>query len=264
MIQTFFAFLGKPVLIFNQFLDVFGHFILFQLRLIPLYFTTPFRLKELFRQIEVIGAGSLGVIILTAIFLGLVQAIQMYNGFHRFGAENMMGYTIFYSIGREIGPVFTALMVTSRAISAMAAELGTMRVTEQIDAIDTLGIDSKQYLLIPRIMATTISVPLLIALFDTVANVSAYYISGLALGVNTTAYLNMITQFTEYADFMSGIVKGAIFGLFIGMLGSYIGFTTKGGARGVGEATTKAVVSSAVSILILDYFVDAFFLLVDY
>lgn len=263
MFQTFFAFLGTPVILFGKFIEKFGDFLLFHFHLFPHYFTKPFRSRLLFQQIDTVGTRSLGVIILTAIFLGLVQAIQMYNGFHRFGAENMMGYTIFYSIGREIGPVFAALMITSRAISAMAAELGTMRVSEQIDAIDTLAIDSKKYLLVPRILATAISLPMLTALFDTIANISAYLISGWALDVNTSAYLSMITQYTDYADYLTGILKATIFGLFIGMVGTYIGYNTKGGARGVGESTTQSVVISSVVILILDYFLDALFLLIN-
>ena len=145
MIENFFAFWGRPVLAMVAGLEKFGKFLIFHIVLLPSYFSSPLRLKEVAKQIVTIGYESGGVIVLTSIFLGLVQAIQMYQGFHKFGAETMMGYTIMYSIGREIGPVFAALMVTSRAISAMAAELGTMRVTEQIDAIDTLGIDSKKY-----------------------------------------------------------------------------------------------------------------------
>ena len=263
MIENFFAFWGRPVLAMVAGLEKFGKFLIFHIVLLPSYFSSPLRVKEIAKQIVTIGYESGGVIVLTSIFLGLVQAIQMYQGFHKFGAETMMGYTIMYSIGREIGPVFAALMVTSRAISAMAAELGAMRVTEQIDAIDTLGIDSKKYLIVPRIVATTLSLPILIAIFDLVANVSAYGISVLALGLNPTAYLDTITQYLEFADFFSGIFKGAVFGLLIGAIGAYIGYFTHGGARGVGESTTKAVVLASITILVADYFLDALFLFAD-
>ncbi|MEF3191645.1 MAG: ABC transporter permease [Campylobacterales bacterium] len=218
---------------------------------------------ELARQIEMIGIRSVGVIFLTSMFLGFVQAMQLYQGFHKFGAENLMGYTTFFAIGREIGPVFTALMIVSRAISAMAAELGTMRVTEQIDAIDVLAIDSRKYLIVPRILATAISVPILVALFDVVANVSAYLIATYGLDVNPTAYTSTITQHAEVADYMIGIVKGVVFGWLIGMVGAYCGYHTRGGARGVGIATTYAVVISAVTVLVADYFLGALFILLD-
>lgn len=263
MIENFFALLGRPVLVFAAALDRFGAFLLFHIRLFAHYFSRPLRLGQLARQVVIVGYESFGVIVLTAVFLGLVEAIQMYQGFHKFGAENMMGYTIFYSIGREIGPVFAALMITSRAISAMAAELGTMRVTEQIDAIDTLGIDSKKYLIVPRILATTLALPVLIAVFDLVANVSGYMISAWALDVNETAYLNTVSQYLEFADFVTGLVKGAVFGFLIGAIGSYVGYFTHGGARGVGESTTLAVVLSSITVLVADYFLDALFLFFD-
>jgi len=132
------------------------------------------------------------------------------------------------------------LMLTSRAISAMAAELGTMRVTEQIDAIETLAVDSKKYLIIPRILATTVSLPLLVITFDFVGNVSAYLISTKALGVNPVAYQNTIQQFLEFSDIGTGVLKALVFGFLVSSIGSYLGYIAKGGARGVGIATTSA------------------------
>jgi phospholipid/cholesterol/gamma-HCH transport system permease protein len=259
--MKFFEILGYPFVLFMGFLGKLGSFLVFNIKIFGFYFSPPYRIRDTLKQIESIGFNSLGVILLTSIFLGLVQAIQMYQGFHKFGAENMMGYTIFYSIGREIGPVFAALMVVSRAISAMAAELGTMRVTEQIDAIDTLAIDSRRYLIIPRVIAVTVSLPILIIVFDTVANISAYLISVYSLEINPTAYMNTITQYIAYADYLSGLFKGLIFGFFIGSIGAYIGYHTHGGARGVGISTTSAVVVSSVVILVLDYFIDAIYLI---
>jgi phospholipid/cholesterol/gamma-HCH transport system permease protein len=263
MIEKFFSFLGSPIVDAARSIEKFGAFLLFQFFLFPSYFSRPLRLQQTLRQILAVGYESLGVILLTAVFIGLVQAIQMYQGFHKFGAETMMGYTIFYAIGREIGPVFTALMIVSRAISAMAAELGTMRVTEQIDAIDTLGIDSQKFLVVPRIIATTLALPILILIFDVVANISSYAISVTALDLTTTAYTNTISQYLKVADYGIGMIKGVVFGLLIGMIGSYVGYHTHGGARGVGQSTTKAVVISSVTVLIADYFMGVIFLYLD-
>ncbi len=262
--QTIFYYLGLPFVKFYKSLEKFGEFIIFQLKLLPLFFVPPYRIRETFKQIEIIGVGSIFVIGLTALFTGLVEAIQLYHGFHKFGAENFMGYTIFVSISKELGPVFGALMLVSRAISAMAAELGTMRVTEQIDAIDTLAINSKKYLIIPRIIATTISLPLLVIMFVFIGNISAYFISSFALGVNPTAYKETITTYLEFSDIGTGIIKAFVFGYLISTIGTYIGYFTRGGARGVGLSTTKAVVYSAMTIFAANYFLSTLFLYLDW
>jgi phospholipid/cholesterol/gamma-HCH transport system permease protein len=178
--------------------------------------------------------------------------------------ENMMGYTIFYALGKELAPVIGALMVTSRAISSMAAELGTMRVTEQIDAIDTLAVDSKKYLVIPKIIAATIALPVLAALFNLVANVSSFGIATVALDINPTSYLNTIKQYSEFSDFMTGLVKASVFGFLISSIGAYFGYHASGGARGVGVATTKAVVASSVTVLVADYFLASLFIVLGF
>lgn len=264
LIESFLSFFGRPVIALFELMDALGKYFIFQIKLFKLFFKPPYRSKEILTHMEIVGIGSIGVISLTGIFTGMVSAVQLYQGFHNFGAESMMGYTIFISISRELGPVFAGLMVASRAISAMAAELGTMRVTEQIDALDVLAIDSKKYLLIPRIIATTISLPLLVALFDFLGNISAYLISTKVLGVNPTEYMSTINLYLHYSEIFTGIAKGAVFGLVISSIGTYIGYTTKGGAKGVGEATTKAVVASAVMIFVLDYFMSALFLLLGW
>ncbi len=169
----------------------------------------------------------------------MVEAVQLYQGFSKFGAEGFMGYTIFISITRELGPVFTSLMVISRAISSMSAELGTMRVTEQIDAIETLAIDSKKYLLIPRIIATMVSLPLLVIFFDFISNFSAFLISWLMLDLNPVAYIDAIKQLLQFSDIGTGLIKGIVFGYFMGAIGSYVGYFTSGGAKGVGNIYDK-------------------------
>ncbi len=263
-IENFFAFFGRGYYKIVDMLSRFGAFILFQIKLLPLFFTPPFRVKEILSQMETIGVNSVGVIALTAIFTGMVEAVQLYQGFHKFGAESMMGYTIFISITKELGPVFGALMLTSRAISAMAAELGTMRVTEQIDAIDTLAVNSKKYLIIPRIVATTVSAPILIIIFDFLANVSSYLISTIALGVNPESYKNTIETFLEFSDIGTGLIKAVVFGFLISSIGTYIGYFTRGGARGVGRSTTQAVVYSAIVIFGANYILSSLFLYLDW
>ncbi len=262
--ESFLYYLGLPFVKFFEVLERFGAFLIFQAKLFPLYFTPPYRFKETLQQIEIIGVGSLFVISLTAIFTGLVEAIQLYHGFHKFGAESFMGYTIFVSISKELGPVFGALMLVSRAVSAMTAELGTMRVTEQIDAIDTLAVDSKKYLIIPRVVATTISTPILVVVFVFLGNVSAYLIATYALGVNPTEYKNTITSYLEFSDIGTGLIKAVVFGYLISIIGTYIGYFTRGGARGVGLSTTKAVVYAAMTVFAANYFLSSLFLYLDW
>lgn len=256
--------IGKATIGSVDLLNSFGAFLIFQAKLIPLFFKKPFRFRLIVRQLEVIGTNSLLVVGLTGLFTGMVMAIQLHNAFAKFGAENMMSYAIFLAIGRELGPVFTALMLISRAVSAMSAELGTMRVTEQIDAIDVLSIDPRAYLMIPRIIAAIIATPLLVMFFDFVANLGSYVLSVYALGVNPIAYSRMITQFAEMGDFMQGFVKGIVFGYVISAIGTYIGFHAKGGAKGVGTATTQAVVFASVALFLVNYFLSSIFLLLDW
>ncbi len=262
--EYLFAGIGRKFLKIINMFEGFGRFWIFQFKLLPLFVKPPYRLKEVFKQMEIVGIGSIGVITLTGTFTGLVSAVQLYQAFHQFGAQNMMGYPIFISIARELGPVFAGLMLTSRAISAMAAELGTMRVTEQIDAMDTLAVDSKKFLLVPRIIATTLSLPLLVVLFDFLGNFSAYLISVYALGINETAYLDTIHMYLKYSDIFTGVLKGLIFGAFIGMIGTYIGYNAKGGAKGVGQATTTAVVYAAIVVFVMDYFLSSIFLIIEW
>lgn len=264
MIEQLFGFIGRPFLNIVEAIERFGVFILFQVRLVPLYLHVMKRPKILLTQIDVIGLGCIGVVTLTALFTGMVEAIQLYNGFHQFGIESFMGYTIFLSITKELGPVFASLMLISRSISAMAAELGTMRVSEQIDAIDILGVNSKEYLIIPRIVATVISLPLLVIWFDAIAIGSAYLISTGVLGINPIAYQETLMRLGEFDDIMTGIIKAAVFGFIVSSIGSYIGYHTTGGARGVGESTIYAVVYSAVSIFIANYFLSSLFLYLDW
>lgn len=264
MIERYLGYIGRPFLHFYDSIERFGLFILFQFSLIKLYPLAIKRYKIVLTQIEVIGLGCMGVITLTALFTGMVEAIQLYDGFHQFGVENFIGYTIFLSITKELGPVFASLMLISRSISAMAAELGTMRVSEQIDAIDILGVNSKEYLITPRIIATVISLPLLVIWFDFIAIGSAYIISTNVLGINPIAYQETLMKLGEFDDIMTGVIKAAVFGFIVSSIGSYIGYHTSGGARGVGQSTIYAVVYSAVAIFIANYFISSLFLYLDW
>jgi phospholipid/cholesterol/gamma-HCH transport system permease protein len=187
--------------------------------------------------------------------------VNLYDSFHKFGIDDFMGYTIFISVVKELGPVFATLMVVSRGMSAYAAELGSMRVTEQIDALDVMAVDSIHFLVIPRIMATIISMPLLIMFFDGIANIGAYLISVYSLDVNGYAYLDKIKQFGDLSDLNEGIVKGIIFGYLISAISTYLGYYTRGGAKGVGLSTTRAVVISSVVVFAADYIISAFYLM---
>ncbi|KIM08576.1 MAG: ABC transporter permease [Sulfurovum sp. FS06-10] len=262
--EAIFAFIGTPFVNFMKKMDKFGTFILFQLHLVPLIFKRPWRIKQIFEQIEVVGIGTFGVIFLTALFTGLVEAVQLYQGFSKFGAEGFMGYTIFISITRELAPIFAGLMLISQAISSMAAELGTMRVTEQIDAIETLAVDSKKYLLIPRIIATTIALPLLVIAFDFISNLSAFIMAWIVLDMNPNGYIDTIKQLLDFSDIGTGVMKGFVYGYLVGSIGSYVGYHTTGGAKGVGISTTKAVVLSSVTIFIANFFLSQTYLLLKW
>jgi len=258
LISKFFFNIGNFVI---NYLNSLGDFFIFQLKIITLFFKTPYRIKNILAQITFIGYGSLGVIFLTGFFTGLVEAVNLYDSFHKFGLETFMGYTIFISVVKELGPVFASLMVISRGMSAYAAELGSMRVTEQIDALDVMAVDSKHFLIVPRIIATVVSLPLLILFFDAVSNIGAYVISIYSLDVNGYAYLEKIRQLGQMSDFNEGITKGIVFGYLMSAISTYIGYNTKGGAKGVGISTTRAVVISSVVLFAADYVVSAFYLI---
>lgn len=264
MVQSLLGFIGRPFLDLYGMVERFGLFLIFQGSLFKLYPYVFRRPKILLTQIEVVGLGCMGVVTLTALFTGMVEAIQLYSGLHQFGVDNFIGYTIFLSIAKELGPVFASLMLISRSISAMAAELGTMRVSEQIDAIDILGVNSKEYLITPRIVATVISLPLLVIWFDFIAIGAAYMISTHVLGINPNAYQETLLRLGEFKDIMTGVLKAAVFGFIVSSIGSYIGYHTTGGARGVGQSTIYAVVYSAVAIFITNYFLSSLFLYLDW
>jgi len=213
----------------------------------------PWRWRNLLRQVEVVGVNSTFVVLLTGLFTGMVLALQSYNGFARFGAESLVGTVVALSVLRELGPVLSGLMVTARAGSLMAAELGTMRVTEQIDALYTMAVDPIHYLIVPRVVAAVLVVPMLVVLSDFIGIVGGYLVGVRLLGINSTLYINKTVQFVQVDDMINGLIKSAVFGLVLAVVSCHFGFRARGGAAGVGRATTQAVVYSSVLILVFDY-----------
>ena len=206
------------------------------------------------RQVVRVGVDSVPVVLLTALFTGGVLALQTFKGFQRFHAEGYIGSVVALSMLRELGPVLTGLMVTGRAGSAMAAELGSMRVTEQIDALVSLATDPVQYLFVPRVLAAIIVLPMLVVLADAIGIFGGYLVAVTYLGANPVVYLNNTFQFLDMEDLTSGLIKSAVFGFLLALVGCQCGFDTTGGAEGVGRSTTTAVVMGSLTILIADFF----------
>lgn len=252
MIPRAFGHIGAFTL---AFFGRWGEGVLLLLRTLRSSFGRPFYLGNLFYQVEFIGIRSLPVVLLTSIFTGMVLALQIFSGFERFGAESMTGTVVGYSIVRELGPVLVGLMVSGRAGAAMAAELGTMRVTQQIDALYALSADPVRYLIVPRFWAGVIALPLLVIIGDAVGIWGGYVVSVRMLGANPVVYWDNTFDFLELWDVFSGLIKATVFGAIIAFVASFQGFSTSGGARGVGRATTSAVVSSATLILAANYFI---------
>ncbi len=216
-------------------------------------FVPPLRARHVVRQVHFIGARSLFVIVLTAAFTGMVLALQGYHTLRKFGSEGLLGSAVALSLIRELGPVLTALMVTGRAGSALAAEIGIMRIGEQIDSLESMGIDPVKYLVSPRILGALVSVPLLTALFDVIGIAGGYLVGVRLLGVNAGVYVSRMTESVELSDIVNGFVKSIVFSIVIAWVCTFKGFFTERGAEGVGRATTSAVVLSSVLILVGDY-----------
>jgi phospholipid/cholesterol/gamma-HCH transport system permease protein len=220
--------------------------------------TIPVEGKGIFKQMLEVGIRSSPVVLITAIFTGMVFAHQTYTGFKRFGAETLVGSVVALSMTRELGPVLTGLIVAGRAGAAMAAELGTMRVTEQIDALETLATNPIKYLIVPRFVAGLIMLPALTIIADIIGIIGGYLVTVGLFGASSTVYWNRTWEYLEAADIYNGLIKACFFGASIALVSSYRGFYTSGGAEGVGKATTGAVVMSSMTILISDYFLSAF------
>ncbi len=216
-------------------------------------FTPPFYPRLVGRSLMEIGFYSLPVVALTALFTGMVLALQSYTGFSRFNAESAIASVVILSVTRELGPVLAGLMVSGRAGAAMAAELGTMRVTDQIDALATLSTDPMKYLVSPRLIAGIIALPLLVVVADILGVLGGFIVATLRLGFNPSTYLTSSFSNLRADDVVSGLIKSCVFGFIIALMGCFHGYRSRGGAQGVGSATTAAVVSASILILALDY-----------
>jgi phospholipid/cholesterol/gamma-HCH transport system permease protein len=214
----------------------------------------PFEFLEWLRQMVRLGVDSVPVVFLTAMFTGMVLALQTFNGFQRVHAENFVGSVVALAMLRELSPVLVALMVTGRVGSSMAAEIGTMRVTEQIDALKALATDPVQYLFVPRVIAGVVMLPFLTVLGDALGIYGGYLVAVRLMGANPIIYENSTYQFLEMNDVWSGVIKSAVFGLILTLTGCVRGYYTTGGAEGVGRSTTNAVVSASLIILLSDFF----------
>ena len=240
-------------------LESIGRLVLFTLRAVLAAVQPPYYPRHILRQMIEIGYYSLPVVGMTAVFTGMVLALQTYTGFSRFNAETAIPNVVVISIARELGPVLAGLMVAGRIGAAMAAELGTMRVTEQIDALVTLSTNPFKYLIAPRLIAGLTMLPLLVATADVIGVLGGYLVSVYKLGFNPGTYLKNTVDFVEFIDVFSGLVKAAVFGFLVALMGCYHGFHSRGGAQGVGKATTNAVVSASILILIANYIVTELF-----
>lgn len=219
----------------------------------------PYFPRQIGRQIIDIGYYSLPVVGLTTLFTGMVLALQSYTGFTRFNAESAIAGVVILSITRELAPVLAGLMVAGRVGAAIAAEIGTMRVTEQIDALRTLSVNPFKYLVAPRILAGTLLLPILVLLGDIIGVMGGYIVSIYTLGFNPSSYISQSWDVLESMDVISGLVKAAVFGFIVCLMGCYHGYNSARGAQGVGAATTNAVVSSSILILIFNFIVTKVF-----
>jgi phospholipid/cholesterol/gamma-HCH transport system permease protein len=252
-------FLASVGAAFFGFLAATGRLARFALTGLAAVLSPPYYPRLILRQIVYMGYYSLPVVGLTAIFTGMVLALQSYTGFSRFNAESAVATVVVLSVTRELGPVIAGLMVAGRVGAAMAAEIGTMRVTDQIDALTTLSTDPFRYLVLPRLLAGLITLPLLVLVADIIGVFGGYIVGTYKLGFNPANYLTQTETYFERMDVVSGLVKAGVFGFIISLMGCYHGYHSRGGAEGVGQATTYAVVSASILILLSNYMLTAAF-----
>lgn len=250
MIVTLIDFIGRLTMDICCDLGNVGLFLCESMRVL---FSTRLKLRKVFYQMNYIGVGSLGIVALVGITVGAVIALQSYIGLQRFGADQFIGPIVFLAMTREFGPVFTAIMVIGRAGSAITSEIGTMRITEQIDALQTLCINTHQYLIIPRLIASTIILPFLSAFCSFFGIVSGYYMSVYVLNINSEIYMEAVIANVEFSDISNGLIKAVVFGFLLAVISTYKGYYASGGARDVGIAITRSVVYAILTIVVADY-----------
>ena len=246
------SFLEKVGKMFIAFLSSIGSISIFLLRCISSGFMPPYYWKQISQQALQIGYFSLTVVGMTALFTGMAMTLQCYAGFSEFTAENAIPSVIMIAMTRELGPVLTALIVAGRLGASMTAEIGTMRVTEQIEALTTLSVNSYKYLVFPRLLTGALLLPFLVFISDVIGILGGYVVGIYYLGFNSSNYIHNTFASMESWDIISGLIKGSVFGFMICLMGCYHGYFSKGGAEGVGRATTNSVVSSSILILLFD------------
>lgn len=242
-----------------NFFGAVGHMVVFVMRSLQAVITPPYYPRHILRQFVDIGYYSLPVVGLTTLFTGMVLALQSYSGFSRFNAESAIATVVALSITRELAPVLAGLMVAGRIGASMAAEIGTMKVTEQIDALTTLSTNPFKYLIAPRILAGTLMLPILVLIGDIIGIFGGFIIGVYKLDFNASSYLKQTWDFLQVIDVTSGLAKAAVFGFIVALMGCYHGYNSARGAQGVGRATTNAVVASSILILIFNYILTQIF-----
>jgi phospholipid/cholesterol/gamma-HCH transport system permease protein len=243
--------LGRAVI---RFIESSGRLLFVLYSFLIQVFQPPYRIHNIFLQMENVGVNSIGIVLITGLFTGMVFAVQLYISLQMFSAGGLVGAMVALSLTRELSPVFCALMVTGRVGSAMAATLGSMRVSEQIDALEAMAVNPIHYLMVPRVLAAMFMMPLLVVVFDAIGIAGAYLVSIYLLHVDPGIFVNKLNYWTDPDDFWKGLIKGGVFGLIFAVVGCSKGFYTTGGADGVGRSTTQAVVVASVLIFISDYF----------
>ncbi len=234
-----------------------GRASLLALQAVYFLFRKPPKLKHFISQFTYIAAETAPVVLVTSTFTGGVIALQTYSTFHRFNAEYLIGAVVALSMGRELGPVLTSLMVVARVGSAMTANIGTMRITQQIDALEVMAVNPVRYLVTPRLFSTTLGVPFLTVISNVAGMFGGWLVATKLFKVNEYLYWQKMIDLTEFYDIVGGLYKAFVFGFIIASVSCYFGFYTRGGTEGVGRATTNSVVTSSMLILILDYFLTA-------
>ncbi|MBC7477944.1 MAG: ABC transporter permease [Pseudorhodobacter sp.] len=252
----FLAALGRPVL---ALLATLGRLTIFALQTLRHLVTPPFYAREFGQALLQIGWFSLPVVGMTALFTGGALALQIYSGGSRFNAEAVVPQIVAIGMARELGPVLGGLMVAARVASSIAAEIGTMKVTEQVDALVTLSTNPMKYLTVPRVLAATLAVPVLVGVGDSIGIAGGWLVGVTRLDFNSVTYLKNTTDFLEFWDVGSGLVKGAVFGFIVALMGCYYGLNSGRGAQGVGAATKSAVVAASVAILAANYALTGLF-----
>ena len=255
----FLDFLGNIGGVVIRFFEMLGEIVLFALNGVSHFFRPPFYLNILWRQLLEIGYFSLPVVGMTTLFSGMVLALQSYSGFQANFAETTVPTLVVVAITRELAPVLAGLMVAGRIGASMAAELGTMRVTEQIDALGTLQTDPFKYLIAPRLLAGLLMLPFLVLIGDILGVMGGFIVGAYKLDLNPIIFITNARDALDVLGLVSGLVKAAVFGFIVSLMGCYHGFNSSGGARGVGTATTNAVVSASILILIFNYFITEIF-----